>query len=340
MVLLLKIVIEFISRICLKKMKICIYGAGAIGAYLGAMLKLSGNDVTLIARGPHLEAMKKSGLTLISDDEEKVVGLRCTDNPEDAGRQDYVFITLKAHSVLPIVDRMLPLLDKNTAIVTAQNGILWWYFYKLQGAWENQHIECADPGRKIWDTIGPERVIGCVVYPSCEIVEPGVVKHINGKRFMVGEPDGSKSQRVTALSKLLMLAGLKAPVRTNIRDDIWLKLWGNVSFNPVSVLTLGTLEQMCRNEGTRKVIRDIMLEAQAVAKKLRVEFPVDVDTRIQWGEDVGNHKTSMLQDLEKGRPMEVDSLVSTVSEIGKLVDVDTSTLDTVLRLVRLRAELT
>ncbi len=320
-------------------MKICIYGAGAIGGYLGAELALAGYDVTLIARGPHLAAMQKNGLTLLIGDEKKVANVRATDNPLEAGPQDYVIITLKTHSVFPIVDEITALLDQDTAVVTAQNGILWWYFYKLEGLWENQQLESTDPGGRIWRTLGPERAVGCVVYPSCEIVEPGIVKHLHGNRFMVGEPDGSKSDRVTALSKALRSAGLKAPVRQKIRDDIWLKLWGNVSFNPVSVLTYATLEQITGDEDARSVIRNMMIEAQAVATKLGVTFPVDVDKRIGWAADVGAHKTSMLQDLEAGRPMEIDALVASVAEMGRLVGVSTPTIDVVLKLVRFRAKL-
>ncbi len=320
-------------------MKICIYGAGAIGGYLGAELALAGYDVTLIARGPHLEAMQKNGLTLLIGDEKKVASVRATDNPLEAGPQDYVIITLKTHSVFPIVDKITALLDQDTAVVTAQNGILWWYFYKLDGLWENQQLESTDPGGRIWRTLGPERALGCVVYPSCEIVEPGIVKHLHGNRFMVGEPDGSKSERVTALSKAMRNAGLKAPVRQKIRDDIWLKLWGNVSFNPVSVLTHATLEQITGDEDARSVIRNMMIEAQAVATKLGVTFPVDVDKRIGWAADVGAHKTSMLQDLEAGRPMEIDALVASVAEMGRLVGVSTPTIDVVLKLVRFRAKL-
>ena len=320
-------------------MKICIYGAGAIGGYLGAELALAGYDVTLIARGPHLAAMQKNGLTLLIGDEKKVANVRATDNPVDVGPQDYVFITLKAHSVLSIVEKITALLGRDTAIVTAQNGILWWYFYKLTGPWENHHLESADPGGRIWKTLGPERAMGCVVYPSCEIVEPGIVRHLYGNRFMVGEPDGSKSERAVALSKALRSAGLKAPVRQKIRDDIWLKLWGNVSFNPVSVLTHATLEEITGDEDARSVIRNMMLEAQAVATKLGVKFPVDVDKRIGWAADVGAHKTSMLQDLEMGRPMEIDALVASVVEMGRLVGVATPTIDVVLKLVRLRATL-
>ena len=318
-------------------MKICIYGAGAIGGYLGVELARAGLDVSLIARGPHLAAMQKNGLTLLIDGETRKAKPVATDDPAALGPQDYVIITLKAHSVVHILDKITPLLGPQTAVVTAQNGILWWYFYKLQGEWENHQLVAADDSGRIWQALGPERAIGCVVYPSCQIVEPGVIKHQHGNRFMLGEPDGSKSERVVALSKAMTGAGFKAPVRKKIRDDIWLKLWGNVSFNPVSVLTLATLEQITGNEGTRAIIHAMMCEAQAVAEELGVKFSVDVETRIGWAADVGAHKTSMLQDLEQGRPMEIDALVGTVAEMGRLVGIATPTIDTVLDLVRLRA---
>ena len=318
-------------------MKICIYGAGAIGGYLGVELALSGVDVTLIARGPHLEAIRTQGLALLIDGERKVARVRATDRPEDAGPHDYVVLGMKAHSVPPIVDRVVPLLGPDTAVVTAQNGVPWWYFHALPSPWDGRRVDSVDPGGRVWDTVGPERAIGCVVYPSCEIVEPGVVRHLDGKRFMLGEPDGSKSDRAVRLSKALTAAGFKAPVRPKIRDDIWLKLWGNCSFNPVSVLTHATLEEMTSHAPTRDVIRRLMQEAAAVAGALGVEFAVDVETRIDWGGDVGAHKTSMLQDLERGRPMEIDALVAAVAELGRLVGVATPTLDAVLALVRLRA---
>jgi len=317
--------------------KITIYGAGAIGGYLAAELALAGEEVSIVARGPHLEAIREPGLKLLIEGQEKLARVRAAEDPGELGAQDYVILTLKAHSVAPVVERMRLLLGPETAIVTAQNGILWWYFYKLPGPWESHRLPIADPGGTIWDGLGPERAIGCVVYPSCEIVEPGVVRHIDGKRFMLGEPDGTKSARVTALSKILTAAGLKAPVRTRIRDDIWLKLWGNVSFNPVSAVTGATLEEMTGDPGTREVLRKMMLEAEAVARALGVDFPVDVDTRIGWGAEVGAHKTSMLQDLEKGRPMEIDALVASVSELGRLTSVATPTIDILLALVRLRA---
>ena len=276
-------------------MKICIYGAGAIGAYLGAELAKTDNDVSLVARGPHLKAMQENGLTLRMDGSETNYKVNCTDNPAELGPQDYVIVTLKAHSVMGITDQLAELFGPDTAVVTAQNGILWWYFHALKGPWENHHLATADPAGEIWKTIGPERAIGCVVYPSCEIVEPGVVQHLDGNRFMLGEPDGSKSDRATALSKIMTEAGLKAPVRRDIRSDIWFKLLGNATFNPVSVLTEATLEQMGTDPDVRAVIYQMMHEAQEVATKLGVKFPMSIDKRIDGGAAVGAHKTSMLQ---------------------------------------------
>ncbi len=319
-------------------MKICIYGAGAIGAYLGARLIEAGCEVTLIARGPHLQAMRENGLTLQTGDEQQTLQVNCTDNPAEVGPQDYVVVTLKAHSVAPIVEQVLPLLGPDTPIVTAQNGVLWWYFHGLPGPWENHQLDTADTDGLIWKTLGPERAIGCVVYPSCENDEPGVVRHLDGDRFMLGEPDGSKSERVVALADAFSSAGLKAPVRKKIRDDIWFKLLGNATFNPVSVLTGGTLEQMCRDPGVRAIIRGMMHEAQQVADRLGVKFVMDIEKRINGAENVGAHKTSMLQDFDQGRPLEIDALVASVSELGRLVDVPTPTLDAVLSMVLLKMQ--
>jgi len=317
-------------------MRICIYGAGAIGGYLGAQLSLAGEDVTLIARGPHLEAMRENGLRLRIGDEERVAHPRCTSDPAEAGEQDFVIVTLKAHSVPGIVDAMQPLLGPETAVVSAVNGVPWWYFYKLEGPWEDRRIESVDPGGKQWDSIGPERAIGCVVYPACDVPEPGVIQHIDGDRFTLGEPSGEKTERVMAISKALINAGFKAPVR-RIRDEIWVKLWGNLCFNPISALTQATLDVVATDPGTRTVARAMMLEAQAIGEKLGVRFGVDVDRRIDGAAAVGAHRTSMLQDLEKGRPMEIDALVTAVQEMGRMVDVRTPTIDVVLALVQQRA---
>ena len=317
-------------------MKICIYGAGAIGGYLGARLADGSSDVRLVARGPHLEAMRSSGLTLQEGGETRVVDVDCTNNPAEIGIQDFVILTLKTHSIAPVVDQIVPLLGPDPAIVTAQNGIPWWYFYGLPGSWENHHLEAADPGGRIWNTLGPERAIGSIVYPSCEIVAPGVVRHLSGNRFMLGEPTGIRSDRVVALREVIIAAGLKAPIRKKIRDDIWFKLLGNAAFNPISVLTHATLEQMCRDTGVRAVIRQMMVETRDVALTLGIKFSMDIESRINGAVDVGAHKTSMLQDFEQGRSLELDALVASVSEMGRLVDVPTPTIDAMLALVRLR----
>ena len=317
-------------------MRICIYGAGAIGGYLGVQLALAGEDVTLIARGPHLAAMRQNGLKLLIDGEERVAHPGCTDDPAEAGPQDYIIVTLKAHSVPGVVDVMQPLLGLDTAVVTATNGIPWWYFYGLEGQWRDHRLESVDPGGAQWDKIGPERAIGCVVYPATEVAEPGVIRHLDGNRFTLGEPTGDKTERVQALSQALISAGFRAPVR-DIRDELWVKLWGNLTFNPISALTLETLDVVATDPGTRGVARAMMLEAQAIGEKVGVRFKVDVDRRIDGAAAVGAHRTSMLQDLDKGRPMEIDALVSAVQEMGRLVGLPTPTVDVVLALVRQRA---
>jgi len=320
-------------------MKICIYGAGAIGGYLGAKLAQSGVDVTLIARGPHLEAMRENGLRLNMDGEQIVTHPNCTDNPAEAGPQDHVIVTLKAHSVAGVVPAMQPLLGPDTTVVTAVNGMPWWYFHQLPGEWENRRLETVDPGNVQWEGLGPERAIGCVVYPACEISAPGVIDHIEGNRFTLGEPSGEKTERSQALSQALIAAGFKAPVRPRIRDEIWVKLWGNLCFNPISALTHATLDVIATEDGTKGLARAMMLEAQAIGEKLGVKFPIDVDKRIAGAAAVGAHKTSMLQDLELGRPMEIDALVSSVQETGRMLGLPTPTLDIVLTLIQQRAKI-
>ncbi|MGD9294203.1 MAG: 2-dehydropantoate 2-reductase [Roseobacter sp.] len=318
-------------------MKICIFGAGAIGGYMGVKLAQAGADVSLVARGPHLAAMKEKGLTLIEEGNQTTVQVTASDNPEDLGPQDYVIVTLKAHSVPPVVPKMQPLIGDHTTIVSGVNGVPWWYFHKLDGPLEGTRLESVDPGNAQWDGFGPDRVLGCVVYPAAEVSEPGTINHIEGNRFSLGEPDGSKSERAMALSKALASAGLKAPVRPRLRDEIWVKLWGNLSFNPISALTHATLEVLCTDAGTRAVARGMMVEAQEIAEKLGVKFPIDVDRRIDGGAAVGAHRTSMLQDLDAGRPMEIDALVGSVQELGRVTETPTPTIDTVLALVKLRA---
>ena len=318
-------------------MKVCIFGAGAIGGYMGVKLAKAGADVSLVARGPHLAAMQEQGLTLIEEGETTTVPVTASDDTAALGVQDYVIVTLKAHSVPPVVSKMAPLIGPNTTIVSGVNGVPWWYFHKLEGAHEGTRLDSVDPGNVQWDGFGPDRVLGCVVYPAAEVIEPGVIKHIEGNRFSLGEPDGSKSERAQALSKILANAGLKAPVRPKLRDEIWVKLWGNLSFNPISALTHATLDVLCTDEGTRAVARNMMVEAQEIAERLGVKFPIDVDRRIAGGAAVGAHRTSMLQDLDQGRPMEIDALVASVQELGRVTGVPTPTIDTVLGLIRLRA---
>jgi len=318
-------------------MKICVFGAGAIGGYMGAKLAQAGADVSLLARGPHLAAMQANGLRLVEESGEITVPVRAEEDPAALGEQDYVIVTLKAHSVPPVVGRMAPLIGENTTVVSGVNGVPWWYFHKHGGDLEGTRLASVDPGNVQWDGFGPDRVLGCVVYPAAEVVQPGVVKHIEGNRFSLGEPDGSKSDRALDLSKALSAAGLKAPVRPRLRDEIWVKLWGNLSFNPISALTHATLDVLCTEPGTRGIARAMMVEAQEIAETLGVKFPIDVDRRIDGGAAVGAHRTSMLQDLDAGRPMEIDALVGSVQELGRIVGVTTPTIDMVLALVQQRA---
>jgi 2-dehydropantoate 2-reductase len=318
-------------------MKICIFGAGAIGGYMAVKLVQAGVDVSIVARGPHLAAIQSRGLTLVEEGAEPVtVQVRASSNAADLGVQDYVIVTLKAHSVPPVVAAMQPLIGPNTTIVSGVNGVPWWYFHKIGGPLEGTRLHSVDPGDVQWNGFGPDRVLGCVVYPAAEVSEPGVIRHVEGNRFSLGEPDGSKSDRATALSQVLQAAGLKAPVRPRLRDELWVKLWGNLSFNPISALTHATLDVLCTDPGTREVARRMMIEAQVVAEKLGVSFPIDVDRRIEGGAAVGAHRTSMLQDLDAGRPMEIDALVASVQELGRVTETPTPTIDTVLALVALR----
>lgn len=320
-------------------MRICIYGAGAIGGYLGVLLSRAGAEVSLVARGAHLEAMQGNGLKLLIDQKEYVAHPRCTNDPAELGPQDLVVIAVKAHSVPAIVPAMRPLIGNETALLTAVNGIPYWYFYAHGGEWQDSIVESVDPDGAQWRTLGPDRAIGCVVYPATEVVEPGVIQHVYGNKLPIGEPDGTVSPRVQRIAEILSAAGFDAPIRERIRDEIWLKLWGNLCFNPISALTCGTLDVICGDPGTRAVARAMMLEAKAIAELLGVNFRVDIERRIDGAARVGAHKTSMLQDLERGRAMEIDALCTSVQELGVRVGVPTPTIDTVLALVRQRAKL-
>ncbi|GAA0801474.1 2-dehydropantoate 2-reductase [Cupriavidus gilardii] len=317
-------------------MKVCIYGAGAIGGYIGAQLARAGVDVSFVARGPHLAAMQANGVKLLIDGEERMQKVRCTSDPRQLGEQDYVFITLKAHSVPGVVDLMQPLLGPNTAIVTGVNGIPYWYFYRHGGELAGTTLQSVDPGGRQWSGFGPERAIGCVLYPAAEIAAPGVIRHVYGKKFPLGEPDGSRSERVLRLSEAMIAADLEAPVREDIRNEIWLKLWGNLCFNPISALTHATLDIITSDPGTRALSRQMMLEAKSIAERFGVHFRVDVERRIDGAGAVGAHKTSMLQDLEAGRAMEIDPLLTVVQEMGRLVGQPTPMIDAVLSLIKQR----
>ncbi len=297
-------------------MKIAIFGAGAIGAFLGAKLARAGVDVTLIARGPHLDAMHRSGVRVREAEDEYTVQVRATDDPAKVGEVDYLFLTVKAHSLPGIVGRVGPMLGSNTAVVSAQNGIPWWYFQRHGGPLDGTQLESLDPGGVISDAIAPERIIGCVVYPTTVIAEPGVIHHLEGNRFSLGELDGERSDRCRELSRAIISAGLKSPVSARIRRDLWIKLLGNVAFNPISALTGATMVHIAAHPGTRALARAVMEEADAVADALGVRIPISVERRLAGAEAVGEHKTSMLQDVESGRPLEVESVVGAVVELG------------------------
>jgi 2-dehydropantoate 2-reductase len=318
-------------------MKICIYGAGAIGGFLGARLALAGADVSLVARGAHLAAIKANGLTLVSHGECFNCKIPATDNAAELGPQDCVIIALKAHSVPAVVDDIHALCGPATSIVSAVNGVPWWYFYGLSADFPERPIECVDPAGKQWKVFTPQRAIGCIVYPACEIREPGVIEHVQGDRFTLGEPTGEKTARVSRLAELLRDAGFKAPVKPRIRDEVWVKLWGNVAFNPLSALTGASLATLCNDQATRALARAIMIEVQAIGEALGARFAIDVEQRIDGAAAVGEHKTSMLQDLESGRPMEIDAVVTAVQELARLTKLPSPHLDLVLALVKLRA---
>lgn len=318
-------------------MRIGIFGAGAIGGFLGAKLAAARADVTFVARGPHLAAMQTHGVRLLSGGETITVRPRCVANAADAGVQDYVIVTLKAHSLPGAAAHIAQMMGPQTTLVTGINGVPYWYFYGLDGPYRDRRIQSVDPGGTLWAILPPAAVIGCVVYPAAEVTEPGLIEHTYGERFSLGEPDGSRTPRIDALSKALIAAGLKAPIRTRIRDEIWVKLWGNVAFNPLSALTLTTLDRLTQRPDLRVVCRAMMLEAKAVAEALGTRFAIDVERRIDGAAEVGEHKTSMLQDLERGRPMEIDALLGAVVELGDVVAQPVPLCRAVLAMVRERA---
>jgi 2-dehydropantoate 2-reductase len=318
-------------------MKICIFGAGAIGGLLGVKLARSGHDVSFVARGAHLEALRRNGATLLTDGHTLTVQAACSDRPADLGPQDLVILATKATAASDAARALGPLLGRGTAIVTAMNGVPFWYFHKLPGKWAELRVTSVDPDGAQWDGIGPDRAIGCVVYAAGEIASPGVIRHISGKRFILGEIDGAATPRIRRIAEAFAAAGFDPPVSADIRAEIWRKLWGNLSFNPVSVLTHATLDVLATDADSRPALRAMMEEAAEVARRLGVTLAMSVDARIEMAAQVGAHKTSMLQDLERGRPMEIDALLGAVVEMARLVGVATPMCDTILGLVRQRA---
>jgi len=318
-------------------MKLAVFGAGAIGGYLAVKLHQAGVSVTVIARGPHLAAIRDRGLTLKSDGQSVTVPLPATDRAEDLGPQDYVIVTLKANGLSKAALEIAKLMGPGSALVTGINGVPYWYFHGLEGPFKNRAVESVDPGGELLRILPASQAIGCIVYPAAEVSEPGVIEHSYGNRFTLGEPDGSKSERVQNLSRLMVEAGLKAPVRTNIRDEIWVKLWGNLAFNPLSALTASTLDRLAFRPELRSVAHAMMQEAQAVGEALGAKFAVSIDKRIDGAGEVGQHKTSMLQDLERGRPMEIDALLGAVVELAELTGRPTPLCRAVLALVKERA---
>ena len=301
-------------------MRFAVVGAGAIGAFAGAMLSRSGEDVTLIARGAHLQAMRERGLRVRGAIGEFTVAPAVTDNPGAIGEVDVVLLTLKAHSLTEMAPRLKPLIGPDTSVVSAQNGIPWWYFYRHGGRWEGTQLESVDPGGVIAGSIDPARVIGCIVYPSTLVAEPGVVEHIEGTRFTLGEPDGSRSDRSRRIAEAFIKAGLRCPVRSDIRHEMWVKLMGSVAFNPISALTRATLVEIVQHPEARALASEIMREAEIVAKELGIDLAVTIEQRLAGAEKVGRHKTSMLQDIEAGRPMELEAIVGAVVELGKKME--------------------
>ncbi|MCE2908991.1 MAG: 2-dehydropantoate 2-reductase [Burkholderiaceae bacterium] len=318
-------------------MKFTIVGAGAIGGYLGTRLALAGEDVTFIARRRNLEAINAEGFRLVLEDgtQEHARNVRAVERMAEAGPQDVVLLTLKAHQLREVVAELPALYGPDTVVVSMVNGVPWWYFHALGGPHEGRAVTRVDPDGAIARAIPPERVIGSVVYPAAELVAPGLVKLVEGNRFTVGEPSNERTPRVEALSQALMKAGFKAPVSRDIRSELWIKLWGNLSFNPISALTHATLEGICRFAPTRELARRMMAEGQSVAEALGVRFKITLEQRLAGAEAVGAHKTSMLQDVEAGRALELEALVGAVIELGQIAGVATPTIEAVYAATKL-----
>ncbi|MEE6258821.1 2-dehydropantoate 2-reductase [Plantactinospora sonchi] len=310
-------------------MRVAVLGAGAIGAYVGASLCRAGVDVHLIARGAHLAALRTRGVRVLSPRGDFAAHPHATDNPAEVGPVDYVFLGLKAHSYASAGPLLDPLLGPETALVAGQNGIPWWYFHKLAGPYENHRIEAVDPDGATSAVMAPERAIGCVVYPATVIESPGVIRHLEGTRFSIGEPDETVSERCVRFSEAMIAGGLKCPVERHLRDDIWIKLMGNVALNPLSALTRATMVEMCEHLGTRRVIEQIMEETLDIAHRVGSTPEISIEKRIDGAQRVGHHKTSMLQDLEAGKEMELDAIAAAVVEMADITGAPAPTLRTI-----------
>jgi 2-dehydropantoate 2-reductase len=319
-------------------MKFLIAGAGAIGAYMGARMARGGQDVTLFARGPHLRAMQEHGVHVKNAEGDFTARPKLAGRLEDVGPVDVLFLAVKAHSLPQLAPLLAPVIGADTTVVSMQNGVPWWYFQGFGGPWEGIRLERVDPGGIIAAAIEPSRVLGSIVYLSTEVVRPGVIQHTEGNRISLGEPDGTRSDRCRRIAEALIAAGLRCPITTRIRHEIWVKLLGNVAFNPVSALTGATLVRMARDPEVSELVRNIMQEAEAVASKLGMELPISIDQRIAGTERVGEHKTSMLQDLEAGRPLELEAVVGAVVELGERVGVPMVHTRTVYACTKLLAE--
>jgi 2-dehydropantoate 2-reductase len=318
-------------------MKITVIGAGAIGGYVGAKLALAGEDVTFLVRGLNLKVIRAQGIKLVMNDGSEHIAdnVRASDDYGAIGPQDVVILAIKAHQVEAVANEVPKLFSSDTVVVPMQNGIPYWYFHEHAGDYQGHRIDSVDPTGLIGAMIPAARVVGCVVYPASELVAPGIVKHIEGDRFPVGEPNGAASARVRSISECFIRAGFKAPVLDNIRAEIWLKLWGNLTFNPISALSRATLADICQFPLTRALAAAMMTEAQSIANKLGITFRVPLEKRISGAEKVGHHKTSMLQDVEARRSLEIDALLGSVVELGRLTDIPTPHLDTVYALTKL-----
>ena len=320
--------------------KICIFGAGAIGGYIAACLKKTDVAISLIARGPHKKAIEEKGLTLIKNGKSENFKFNVTDDPKTLDVQDYIFISVKAHSISNIVDNLSPIISDQTSIISTVNGLPWWYFYKSNTgtSLDNKYIESVDPNGKIWNTFKPERAIGCVVYPACEITEPGVIKHNEGERFSLGEPDGTKSARLKKIANLLIAGGLKVPQKKNLRDEIWIKLWGNCSFNPVSALTNKTLDEIGNDKELISLVRKLMEECKLVGERIGAKFNVSIDDRIKGAISVIGHKPSTTQDLNSGKPLEIDPIIGSIIELANKLNIETPNLKSVNSRLKIKAE--